>query len=74
MIFSVEVDNKHLQRLGKRLGYTGDPQDAAAFKAFVQAITVAYYKKLIKSEVRLEEEAKINVDAIVLDTEIKQGA
>ena len=71
MIFKVEVANTHLARLGKALGYTGDPGDAAAFRAFVEDITVRYYRKLIKSEVLAEEKAKINVDVLVPTDDVK---
>lgn len=66
MIFKVEVNNVHLTRLAKSMGYNGAPGD---FKAFVERWIVDRFKENVKAAI-IQEQAELAAQQELPETDI----
>lgn len=71
MIFKVEVNNTHLPRIAKALGYSGPPiiQDPAAFKAFVEGWVVSNFREFVRAAI-VQEKFEQTVQTELPDSDI----
>lgn len=68
MIFKVEVNNTHVPRLAKALGYNGD---AAGVKDFIEHYIVTEFRAVVWDKIVEEQKALIDSNTLLPDTDIQ---